>query len=154
MGLGVKSAAVPERVNQLVAQVLAGTPLYLIEVVVNGRTINVYIDADEGVTLKQCAEVSRDLSFLLDTQEVILGTYRLNVSSPGVDRPLRMPRQYHKNIGRPLRIILHSSEVESPQTVQGRLVQVDEDGITIDVAGELKPLAFSQIEKAQVQLPW
>ena len=97
-----------EKIEAFAREAIASTPLYLVDVEVRGqknsRIVRVFVDADEGVNLDTCASVSRQLGFLLETEDVIDGKYRLEVSTPGVDRPLADPRQYKKNVGRPLSV--------------------------------------------------
>ena len=100
--------AVDARVKTLVEEVLAGSPHFLVDLEVRGargsQAVDVFIDSDEGLGVGTLARISREVAFLLDTGEVIAGHYRLNVSSPGLDRPLKLPRQYKKNVGRALRV--------------------------------------------------
>jgi len=95
------------------------------------RHIVVYIDGDEGVSLDACTQISRILESVLDQEPTLGGIYTLEVSSPGVNRPLKFPRQYIKHVGRTLRIEMIGGEV-----VEGLLTNTGHDTISLD----LKPL--------------
>ena len=77
---------------------------FLVGVQVSGnpgsRKITVQIDSDKGLDINTCSQLSRQLSEILDERDIVEGGYTLEVSSPGLDQPLRLARQYRKNIGR------------------------------------------------------
>lgn len=145
------------RVEALAEEVLRGTPHFVVEVQVRGtkgaRVIEVFVDSDEALGVDALAQVSRDLAFLLDTEEAIDGRYRLDVSSPGVDRPLRLPRQYKKNVGRRLRV--HYRIDDGHTETEGELTAADEETITLaPKKGQPRPIRYDDIVWAKVQLPW
>lgn len=92
-----------------------------------GRMLEVIIDADAGVTFDQCRLISRYLESHLDEHAWLGEDYTLEVSSPGVDRPLKLWRQYPKNIGRTLDITLKDGNSHT-----GKLLEVREDGLSIE----------------------
>lgn len=116
------------------------------------KKISVILDGDQGVGIDDCAELSRKLSKALDDSGLIEENYLLEVSTPGIDHPLKLKRQYKKNIGRRLKVKLHDKIVE------GKLTDVDEDKITlVQEAGagkkketETVEVSFSSIDKAFV----
>ena len=123
-----------EQIKEIAAQVLADNDLYLVDVELKGSTGNriiwVYVESEDGnVSLDRCAGISREVNFLLDAGGWHGKKYTLNVSSPGLDRPLRDIRQYHSNIGRQARVtVLHDdNEVRH----EGRLHAVTNDKITL-----------------------
>ena len=146
------------RIHVFAEEAVAGTDLFVVDVDVRGRTgsrvVEVYVDSDAGAGLDEIAETSRRLSFLMDTEDVIKGAYNLHVSSPGASRPLALPRQYPRHIGRNLRITYTSDSEES--TIVGTLSAAGDDVITLAVKGEADPteLPFSAIREALVELPW
>lgn len=95
--------------------------------------LSVYIDTDQGVNSRQCARVSRFLEEHLDEANWNEGKYILEVSSPGVDRPLKFPRQYLKNIGRTLEVKLTDGE-----KIKGKLVESNEDFIVLEYRDKIK----------------
>ncbi len=91
----------------------------------------VYLDAeDRGVNLDECADISRELGFLMEAHELFENKYRLNVSSPGLNRPLSDIRQYKKNEGRKARIKFRQEQDYGKIT--GNIIGVDEKGITVE----------------------
>ncbi len=152
----VKIAATPEeRVRSLVEEVIDAS-MFVVEVIVRGRkgsrVVEVFLDGDEPLSIETLARVSREVGFLLDVEEVIDGKYRLNVSSPGLDRPLTLPRQYKKHVGRTLRVRFRDGENE--RTVKGKVLETDEDAVVIAVGKEELRIPFTEMIRAKVELPW
>lgn len=148
-----------ERARELVEEVLVGSPDYLVDCTIRGaagsRAVDVFVDSDNTIGVDRLADISREVAFLLESNGVVRGPYRLNVSSPGVDRPLQLPRQYRTNIGRSLRVHFRRVDDSGYTEIAGILTSADEDGIV--VAQEKKTpvrIAYSHILWAKVQLPW
>ena len=114
-----------------------------------GPRIEVFIDSDEGVTIDQCARLNRKLQFVFDeTPSAWIGEkYALDVSSPGVGQPLRMFRQYPKNIGRILKITLKDGMI-----VEGNLSAVDEEALTIAREISYKDLKHKKTVRETVEV--
>lgn len=85
--------------------------------------IRITIDGDEGVSAEQCASVSRRIGKILEETEVMKGPYNLEVTSPGVDKPLKLPRQYPKHVGRDLELSLKDTN----EPVTGEFSALEED---------------------------
>ena len=120
---------IEQKVSELVAQKIADRPdLFLVDVKMhpNGKLI-VLLDGDNGVGIADCVAVSRHVGYHLEEENVIEHAYNLEVSSPGIDAPLKLKRQYEKNIGRNLSI----KQADSLKR-EGTLLQVAEDGIVIE----------------------
>ena len=112
--------------------------------------LRVYIDAaGRPVAIEDCEAVSREISALLDIEDPIPGNYTLEVSSPGLDRPLFTPEQFARYIGEKVKITL-GLPVDNRRRVQGEILAVD--GGTITVAGSDGPLALAHenIQKARL----
>lgn len=151
--------AVDARVKTLVEEVLAGSPHFLVELEVRGapgsQAVDVFIDSDEGPSIETLARINREITFLFDAEAVIAGHYRLNVSSPGVDRSLKMPRQYKKNVGRALRVHYQKPDGDGYTEVHGDLVEADDEAIEVAVqGGPRQRIRYPDILWAKVQLPW
>lgn len=116
--------------------------------------IQVFADTDSGITIGTCATVSRELRSALEYQKTMGETdFRLEVSSPGMDRPLRLLRQYPKNIGRRFQVRF-TTEAE-PGTLKAVLTAVDGNQLTFQPdGGEPISLSFDQIIESQEELPW
>lgn len=146
-----------DRIRAVVEQAIAGTDLFLIEVKVRGHTgsrvLEIYIDSDGLLSVDRLAEVNRDVGFLLETEQVVDGKYLLNVSSPGVDRPLALPRQYRKNIGRRLEVKVRRDE--EMHTMTGTLVAAGDDALELETESkETQRIPYQEVEQARIRLPW
>lgn len=110
----------------------------------------VYVESDKGVTVDQCASVSRQVSSVLDVEDPISGAYQLQVSSPGLDRVLFKPEQYMPYIGNKIKVKTRVMLADR-RNFTGVLIAADEDKIILqcDQDDEIQ-LLYSQIEKAQV----
>jgi len=130
-----------------------GYDLWGIELMGSGRriTLRVYIDRDEGITVDDCALVSRQVSSELDVADPIQGEYTLEVSSPGWDRPLFRPEQYSSYIGSLVKARFYVT-VGGRRACTGRLVAADDEAAVFDVADLEEPLRvpFASIRKAQI----
>lgn len=135
----------------IVNEHLEGTGKFLVDVLVKpANRIFVFIDGDHGVTIADCAELSRFIESKFDRETE---DYELNVSSSGADHPIRLPRQYGKNIGRSLQVWL-----DDDSTVSGQLEGVDQDGIIIKTKEDKKKklpaetlsLPFHKIKESKV----
>lgn len=105
--------------------------LFLVDVVVSGSNkkskVLVLVDGDEGITIDECAKLSRKVSGELEEKDIMEGAYRLEVSSPGVEFPLKYQRQYPKHIGRKVKVKLN----EGTDKI-GRLLEVGDGFIRLD----------------------
>lgn len=147
------------RVTELVEEVIGGSSVFVVEVDVRGtrgsRVVEVYLDSDADLDVDELAAINREVGFLLDMEEVIPGGYHLNVSSPGLDRPLSLPRQYKKNIGRALRVHYAKEDGSGNTEVDGELLTTDEDAIEVAASeSDVRRIRFDDILWAKVQLPW
>jgi ribosome maturation factor RimP len=133
----------------------AGYDLEELVVTPAGRrsVVRVVVDRDQGVTLDDIAEVSKAVSDVLDTQDDGMGRtpYVLEVTSPGVDRPLTEPRHWRRNVGRLVTVAVGPSG--SADTVTGRITAVDGDGVTLAVEAKGKPGAKKRPPTPR-QVPW
>lgn len=144
------------QVRALAEEIAQDLGLYIVEVQVRGqqgsRVVEVFADADAGVGLDQLARLSQDLEFALDADDVIQGRYLLNVSSPGADRPLRLPRQYRRHLGRSLRLtVTRDGEQE---VLTGKLVGADDEAIELEIQHQRVRIPLDDVTDARVQLPW
>jgi len=99
---------------------------FLVEVKVQGRKITVYLDGDHGITIDKCGEFSRWLERHLDGEMLMGSDYILEVSSPGIDNPLKMPRQYKNAIGKEVTVIKYDGS-----RIDGVLNQAEEKWVKI-----------------------
>lgn len=114
------------------------------------KRLQVFIDSDEGITFDTCRRISRYLEEHIDAQGWLGEKYVLEVSSPGVDRPLIMQRQYPKNIGRKLEVKLQDEE----KARKGILRLVDADKIVLEEEKTVKNGKKKKKEKVEVEIPF
>jgi ribosome maturation factor RimP len=113
-------------------------------------TLRVYIDREQGVSLDDCAAISHQLSGILDVEEPIAQAYDLEISSPGIDRPLFKLADYERFSGKVAKIKLAVAQ-QGRKNFRGRLQGVaDPNCVTIEVDGELFDLPFSDIARANL----
>ena len=113
------------KVEQLVHEFLeTRKDLYLVDLKISaGDDVTVILDGDEGLSLQDCLDASRAIEFNLDREE---HDFSLQVMSPGLSEPLKLPRQFKKNMGREIEVLLNSDE-----KIQGEVVAVDDEKVTI-----------------------
>jgi len=115
------------------------------------RLVRVFIDREpEGISVDDCADVSREISALLDVEDPVSGAYNLEVSSPGVERPLFEPDQYRRFIGQRVRLQLFAP-VENRRKLDGTLIEADDNGAAVDVEGQLIKVAYGDIRRAHLK---
>lgn len=154
-----QTGALIDQIRARVEEVLQGTAFFLIDVVVRGRrgahVVEIYIDGDRGPSLRDLEQLSREIGFLLDTDDLLPGSYTLNVSSPGADRPLVHPRQYPKHVGRELEVHLVATETMPAERLRGTLQRADAEAIELQLPdGSQRRLRYEEIQSARVCLPW
>ena len=119
---------------------------------VSGRNavLRIYIDEPEaGVDLDDCEFVSGEIAALLDVEDPVRGHYNLEISSPGVARPLFTPEQFERFIGTNVKIRLERM-VGGRRRLKGRLLAVAQDEVEVDVDGEPQRYRFDDIAKAKI----
>lgn len=120
---------IANQIRKTAEGLLSGRPFFVLDVTVSstkvGR-IRLVVDGDKGVTIDDCAEISRELNQQIDGLK-LLEDYNLEITTPGVDQPLRNFRQYPKHTGRQLKVDLNDG-----RTVQGRLLQASPQAIVIE----------------------
>jgi ribosome maturation factor RimP len=137
-----RDALVAEQVKTLTARVAASLGLEVFDVQfrreASGMVLRVQIDrpgpaatAEDSVSVEDCARISRDLSALLDVEDIVPTAYTLEVSSPGLDRPLRGPADYARFTGRRAKLVL-KTPVDGQTFFRGQLAGVDGGQVTVE----------------------
>ena len=151
-----------DQITELLQPYLEDDRIFIVEVKTGEgkirQTITILLDTDEGIKIEECASISRRLAHFIETNELITDAYNLEVSSPGIDQPLLLKRQYIKNIGRNLKLQL----IEGSEKI-GALENVTDEGIVFKeetkkskgkkvVLLESLTIAFENIKQAKVQI--
>lgn len=112
------------------------------------RLLRVAVDRDGGVTLDDVADATREVSRVLDGSDVMgQQPYTLEVSSPGTDRPLVLPRHWRRNRGR-----LVAATLVDGRTVTGRITECDDARAVLDVDGDAREVTLDEVAKAKIQV--
>lgn len=143
-----------ERIRAIADQVLEMRGVWLVdlELAPAGRrlVVRIYIDKPGGVTVGDCATASRHLEDALDVADAIPGSYFLEVSSPGLERPLRRPAEYEYFTGRRVRLVTRTP-VAGASAVAGAIVEATSDLVVLRLDdGSLLSLPFEQIASAHL----
>jgi ribosome maturation factor RimP len=132
------------KVSKLIEAHLSGGSIFLVDVAIKtGNRISVFIDGDNGVTIEACRELNHYLNEILDRDAE---DFDLTVSSAGADRPLKLPRQYKKNIGRSLEVVTKTGE-----KLSGVIVNATDSGIELEITPVKKPKKDQEIKKVSLQ---
>jgi ribosome maturation factor RimP len=148
-----------ERLKKLVLPVIEDSGAYLVDINLRGvgrkQTVEIFVDTDDGITIDECVRISKAISEILDSYDIIPGSYQLEVSSPGVGNPFKVRRQYRTNIGRFLRVKFLKSMSDEVEEVSGKLLEADESGIKIrGEDGRMIELRYEQIVEARTEIIW
>ncbi len=139
---------IEQRVQELVLEKISDrSDLFIVSIHMKGNgVLEILMDGDQGIAIEDCVKISRHVGFHLEEEEVIATAYRLEVSSPGIDSPLVLVRQYEKNIGR-------SVQVKTPEGEkrEGKLLEVSSTAITIE---ESKKEKGKKAELIQAVIPF
>ena len=141
-----------KRIRELTETALAAfEDLFLVDVKVKGNTGNqkvlIFIDGDNGISIDQCSKISRQVGNEMEEEELFSGKYTLEVSSPGLDFPINLHRQYAKNVGRELEV-----EMMDGEKLDGELSDVNNEVIVLSIKGEGRSLKFEEIKQSKVKV--
>ncbi len=146
-----------DRIRDLAQSVLPDASFFLLDVRIRGQKgvaqVDVVVDGDEGVSIAECAGISRRLQASLTVAGVFPDAFSLTVSSPGVDRPLTLPRQYRKNLGRPLSVVRRDAHGQE-ERVEGRLKDATDEDFILETQEGDRAVQYDDVLQARVQLPW
>jgi ribosome maturation factor RimP len=174
----VSVTALPSHVQELADRVATGHGVEVLELTLRGqgrgRVLSVVLDAEEPVEADVVEQVSKDLSRALDQADPVPGSYTLEVSTPGLSRPLHTARDFRRQLGHEVSIIRDrtpgapsiqegeagrpgkagaAQEAASP-SVQGLVVDVDDEAVVLDVDGDPVRVPLSEVVRGKVVLPW
>ncbi|MBB4933452.1 ribosome maturation factor RimP [Lipingzhangella halophila] len=148
MGAEARHARLVELIGPVLAE--AGLDLEALEVTPAGkrRLVRVVVDSDDGVDLDSVGEVSQRISTTLDTSDAMgKSPYVLEVTSPGVDRPLTEPRHWWRSRGRLVLV-----QLAAGGETRGRVMDADESGVTLETDGQVHTYKYSDLGRGKVQV--
>jgi ribosome maturation factor RimP len=146
--------ATSEALRDLLEPLLGADGLELVDAQVGPGLVRVLVDRPGGIDLEAVSQATERVSAALDAADPIPGRYTLEVSSPGIERPLRTPDHFARAVGSVVAVKTTPAH-EGERRLEGRLLSAAEDGITLAVpeSGELR-LAYADIEKARTVFEW
>lgn len=118
-----------------------------------GRVLRLYMDKEGGPSVDDLSRVSRRLSDLLDSEDAIAGAYTLEVSSPGINRPLKRPEHFARFVGKRIRVRTRDM-IEGRRSFLGILGQVLGDSVILTQEGKQYQIPFSMIDKSNYEHDW
>jgi ribosome maturation factor RimP len=148
----------PPRAQELAERVAAANGVEALETQLRrqGRTrvLSVVLDAAEPVEADVVERVSKELSHLLDEEDPLPGSYVLEVTTPGLNRPLRTARDFRRQRGHEVRVTRSQAGTDATASVQGVVLAADELAVTLEVEGEPLEVPLSEVVRGTVVLPW
>lgn len=141
---------VAARVSELVDPLIRARGAELYDVVLGGATLQILVAG--GVDLDTLATLTREISAVLDEADPMPDRYTLEVSTPGLERTLRIPRHFAGAVGE--RVKVKTVEGHEPRRADGVLVAADDDGFVVDTGTEQCRLAYSDVDRARTVFEW
>jgi len=158
-GTEIAMDATLTRVWQLAAPLVEGERMEIVDIEFRhegsrgGRVLRLYLDKEGGPNVDDLTRVSRQLSELLDAEDTIDGTYTLEVSSPGINRPLKKPAHFTRFIGKRIRVRTRDL-IDGRRSFLGILGEVVDDSVILTQEGKRYQIPFSMIEKSNYDHDW
>jgi len=131
-----------EAIIELVEHYIQGTDIFLVEVAVKpGNVIRIHVDRPDGISIDECVRISRHLNEMLDRD---VEDFSLEVSSPGLGTPFKVKKQYDKNTGRKIDVLLSDGT-----RITGELNSVSDEGIVLKMKGSDEAIKFEEIKTSK-----
>lgn len=146
-----------EAVRDAVGDVLASKGVELVDLSWRRegprRVLRFLVDKPGGITIDECTQLNQTIGEILDREDLIPDRYALEVSSPGLDRPLVTKRDFERNIGRKVKIIMEKAVVDRENVVVGKLCQVDDENVVlVGRDGSSRIIPLKGIKKAILEV--
>jgi ribosome maturation factor RimP len=141
-----------EKIKDIATGILEENGFFLIDLVLRGneknRVIEIFIDGERNISAEDCAKISRDINTLIEAQKLTDSNYRLDISSPGIDRPLIYLKQYPKHINR--RFDISYNQNNETKKLSGKLIDISGENLTFLSDNKQIIINFNNIKKAKV----
>ena len=149
------SMEITERISELAAEYLKQNNMELIEIIYRreqgGMALRITVDTQDGVTIDECEALNNYLSELLDREDIIQEHYLLEVSSPGLDRPITTDRDFERSMNKELEITTYEA-IDMRKTHEGKLIGMDKDKIVIESNGISTVMPREKIARARLNI--
>ncbi|MGB2692048.1 MAG: ribosome maturation factor RimP [Thermodesulfobacteriota bacterium] len=153
--MGLSEDNIISNIKELLEPILFEKNLELFDIEFKGLgskgILRVFIDKDQGVTVDDCAQTSRELGRLLEVHDVIPGSYTLEVSSPGLTRALKKPSDYLRYKGKTVKIKT-LEDIEDRKVFKGKLLDFVDETVSLQTDGVNYLIPYKNIEKANLEL--
>lgn len=114
----------------------------------NNPVVEIYVDNEEGVTIELCSDISREINEIIENEELLAANFRLDVSSPGVDRPLKFLQQYKKHLNRNFEVAYLIGEEK--KKIKGKLININGEKLIFESGKSEIEIDFNSIKTAKV----
>lgn len=153
----MKDTDIAHQIKKLIVPILDSHLVELVDIELKGKSgsqvLKIFIDVDGGIEIGQCAIISREIADLLDMKDLVPGKYRLEVSSPGLDRPLKISRDFLRQLGRKARVV-YAVGPGDEKIIVGTIVNVLDDTVILESATDKLEIKLSQILSAKIVPMW
>jgi ribosome maturation factor RimP len=151
------------KIQETVHWAIENTDFKIVEIdlknIQSRKMIRIFLDSEHGITIDECKSLSRKIGDKIEADNSIDGEYILEVSSPGVERPIKEDWQFRKNIGREI-LVHYTAKDKTDQEARGTIENIIEDKIHLKIRGKKKGLTetieipIAKIHSAMIQLKW
>jgi len=144
-----------DQVKELIADYLDREGVELVEIIyrreAGGMVLRLLVDTPEGITVDECEEISNFVGEVLDKENVISERYTIEVSSPGLDRPLKTARDFERAMGKVLDVTTYEP-IDGKRTHEGRLVGMSDDGLVLERNGISTVIPRAKVARAVLKI--
>jgi len=146
-----------QKIEEIAAPFLGTIDAFIVDIHVTRdgqrKVVQIFVDTDSGITIGQCTELNRKIGEVLELQNIIQNSYLLEVSSPDLTKPLKLLRQYRKNIGRQFRVRFRKDN--GVVEINAKLDGIEDDILTFSIkSNENYKVSFNEIIESIEELPW
>lgn len=142
-----------DQIERIILPLIEERNLELVDLEIKGKApttiLKIFVDRSGGITLSECARLSERLSVILDLEDILPHRYTLEVSSPGLDRPLVTQTDFKRKIGENVKVFLKTL-VDNKNEIEGKIEDFKDQKLWLESEGERKVIAFEKIEKAKI----
>lgn len=145
--------AIIDRVRELITPIVEAESVEIYDIDHDGGVLRVYVDHQDGVDIEVIKRISRGISNMIDEVDPIPGRFTLEVSSPGLERPLRTPDHFRRAVGSEVKIKTRP-EANGERRLQGVLTAADDDGVDVTTGEQVRRVAYDDVAKARTVFEW
>ncbi|MGI9608299.1 MAG: ribosome maturation factor RimP [Acidimicrobiales bacterium] len=142
-----------DRITELIQPIADDYAIEIVDVELNNAVLKVVIDEPEGLTSESLVEVTKAISRMIDAEDPIPGRFTLEVTSPGVERPLKKPAHFRRAVGDHVSIKTNP-DVDGERRIDGQLAAADENGVTVTTESGDRILRYGEIRTARTVFEW